>query len=147
MSFCGLQLRVLSRSLSLNKASPLGLLGSVSTISECLIEPRRPEQDMRLVGEHGEALALGRRQRAHRLEREGGGLDGTDDDLLAGGECLGELPTLAAALALDRLDHAGGALEIEQRLLKLAVDHPAVGHDDHGRGPRTKRARSCRSIS
>ena len=45
---------------------------------------------------------------------------------------VGQLAALAAALALDRRHHAGGALEIEDRFLQLRVDHVAVGHDQHG---------------
>jgi hypothetical protein len=64
-----------------------------------------------LVGDHGEALALGGRQLAHGLEGEGEGLDGADDDLLGARQGLGQLtvtrrgtgvPTLAAAGA-DRI--------------------------------------------
>ena len=87
---------------------------------------------MRLVGDHREPLALRRRQLAHGLEREGEGLDGADHDLLAAGQRLRQLAALAAALALDRRHHAGRALEVEERLLQLGVDHVAVGDHQHG---------------
>ena len=74
-----------------------------------------------------------RRELAHGLQREGKRLDRADDDLLAPGERICELAALARALALDRRDDALGALEVGQRLLELAVDHVAVGDDDHGR--------------
>ena len=77
-------------------------------------------------------LALGGRELADLLQREGEGLDGADDDLLARRQRLRELPALAGALGLDGGDHAGGALEVEQRVLKLGIDHVAVGDDDDG---------------
>ena len=51
---------------------------------------------VRLVGDHGEALALRGRQLAHRLQGEGEGLDGADHDLLVAGQRLGQLAALAA---------------------------------------------------
>ncbi|MNS11095.1 hypothetical protein D3C72_426270 [compost metagenome] len=83
-----------------------------------------------LVGDDGEGLALGRRQFADLLQRIGEGLDSADDDLLSGRQRLGQLAALRPALALDRLDHARHALEIEQGFLELGVDDVAVGHDD-----------------
>ena len=44
---------------------------------------------------------------------------------------VGQFAALAAALALDRRDHAGRALEVEDRLLQLRVDHVAVGDHQH----------------
>ena len=87
---------------------------------------------VRLVGDDGEALALRGRQLAHRFQRKGEGLDRADDDLLVAGQRLRQFAALAAAFALDRGDHAGGALEVEERLLQLRVDHVAVGDDQHG---------------
>ena len=49
---------------------------------------------MRLVGNHGEALALRRRQLAHGLEREGERLNGADDDLLSRASAVASWPLL-----------------------------------------------------
>ena len=87
---------------------------------------------VRLVGDHGEALALRGGQLAHGFQREGERLDRADDDLLVAGKRLGQLAALAAVVALDRGDHAGRPLEVEDRFLKLRVDHVAVGDDEHG---------------
>ena len=85
---------------------------------------------MRLVGDHREALALRRGQLAHRFEREGERLDRADDDLLAAGSAVGSSPLLLRALALDRRDHARGALESRRSLPATGVDHVAVGDDE-----------------
>ncbi|MNL39388.1 hypothetical protein D3C87_1616650 [compost metagenome] len=85
---------------------------------------------MGLVGDDGEGLALGRRQIADGLKREGEGLNGADDDLLPGRQRLSQLAALGAAVVLDRLDYAGDTLEIEQGFLKLRIDDVAVRHDD-----------------
>ena len=42
------------------------------------------------------------------------------------------LRALAAVLVGDRRHHAAGALEVEERLLQLRVDHVAVGDHQHG---------------
>ena len=86
---------------------------------------------VRLVGDHCEALALRRGQLAHGLQREGEGLDGADDDLLAGLQRLAQLLALGSALVRDRGHHAGIALEVEDRLAQLRVKHVAVGHHQH----------------
>ena len=86
---------------------------------------------MRLVGDHREALALGRRQLAHLVERAGKGLQRAHHDLLAGGERLGQLLALARALALHHRNHALGALEAHDGFLQLVVEHGAVRHHHH----------------
>ena len=45
---------------------------------------------------------------------------------------LRQLAALAAVVALDGRHHAGRALEVEERLLQLRVDHVAVGDHQHG---------------
>ena len=44
---------------------------------------------------------------------------------------MGQLLALAGVAALDRLDHAGDALEVEDGILQLGVQHVAVAHDQH----------------
>ena len=83
---------------------------------------------MGLVGDHSEALALRGRQLLNRLQGEGEGLDGADNDLLAVRQGLSQLTALAARVALDGFHHTGGPLEIEQGVLQLAVDDIAVRH-------------------
>lgn len=53
------------------------------------------------------------------------------DNLLIAGERLGKFLALAAADALDARHHARCALEIEDRILQLLVDHIAVTDHDH----------------
>ena len=85
---------------------------------------------MRLVGDDGKPLAFGGREFADFFERERKCLDRANDDLLARCERLRKLPAFARALRFDRCDHAGGALEVEQRVLELLIDHVTVGDDD-----------------
>ena len=86
---------------------------------------------VRLVGNHREALALGRRQFLYRLQGEREGLDGADDDFLAVLQCLGKLLALAAVLAGNGGHHAGSALEVEDGFLQLRVQHVAVADHQH----------------
>jgi hypothetical protein len=86
---------------------------------------------VRLVGDDGEALALGGGQLADGVDGKRKGLDGADDDLLVARQCLGQLAAFAAFLLGNIRHHAGGALEIEQRILKLRIDDVAVGHHQH----------------
>jgi hypothetical protein len=85
---------------------------------------------VRLVGDHGESFALGRRELPYRLEGEGEGLDRADHDLLVAREGLGQFAALAAGLAVDRGHHPRLPLEAEERLLELGVDHVPVGDDE-----------------
>ena len=57
---------------------------------------------------------------------------GTDNNLLVARQGIGQLRTLAAVGAGYGGDDAGRALEVEERLLELRIDHGAVRHDDHG---------------
>ena len=86
---------------------------------------------MRLVGNHGKALALRGRQLAHRRQRERKGLDGADHDLLVARQRLRQLLALAGIVAGDAGHHAGGALKVVDRLLQLRVQHVAVAHHQH----------------
>ena len=86
---------------------------------------------MRLIRDHREALALHRGELADLLQREGEGLDGADDDLLARAQRLGQLLALACAFAGDNGDDALGALESLHCLPQLLVQHRAVRDDQH----------------
>src|SRR5262249_31950058 len=54
-----------------------------------------------------------------------------DDDFLPAGQRRRQFTALAAVLAGDRRDDAGSALEVEDRILKLLVDHRAIGDHEH----------------
>ena len=86
---------------------------------------------MRLVGNHGKALALRGGQLLHGLEGEWEGLDGAHHNLLAAAQCLGQLAALAARVTLDGGHHALGALEVEDGLLQLRIEHVAVADHQH----------------
>ena len=53
---------------------------------------------VRLVGDDGKPLAVGRGQLAYRVQREREGLDRADDDLLALRQRIGELLALGSRL-------------------------------------------------
>ena len=53
--------------------------------------------------------------------------------LLARSQSLGELTALCPTAVLDSLNHASRAFEIEQRVLKLAVDYAPIRHHDDRR--------------
>ena len=84
-----------------------------------------------LVGDDGEAFAMRGGQILHGLQGERKGLDGADHNLLAPGQGFRQFSALALALPLDGGDHAGGALEVEDRLLQLGVQHVAVADHQH----------------
>ena len=86
---------------------------------------------MRLIGNHRKAFAVRRGQFLHGLERKGKGLDRADHDFLAAGQSRRQLAAFAGAFALDRRHHAGGALEVENRFLQLAIQHVAVRYHQH----------------
>ena len=91
---------------------------------------------MRFVHDHRVALAGGvdghafapGLQRRQRLADERELLNGRDDDRRAARQGLGEL----LRVLVDLLDHALLMLELVDRVLKLLVEHPAVG--DHHDG-------------
>ena len=83
---------------------------------------------MGLIGDHGEALALGSCQLLNLLQGEREGLDGADDDLLAVLQRLGELSALAALLGADGRHDAGRPLEVEDGFLQLGVQDIPIGH-------------------
>src|SRR6266404_4180002 len=101
---------------------------------------------MCLVRDHREPLALGRRELAYLFEREGEGLNGADNDLFARRERLGELSALARTFRFDGGNDAGGALEVEQRVLKLGIDHVPVGEEMRGPRNRVGLARASRVL-
>ncbi len=78
---------------------------------------------MGLVHDEREALP---RQLPDLLGDHGELLEGGDDDGFARLQRLLEL----AARRVDVLHHAEGLLELPHRDLELAVEHPAVGHND-----------------
>ena len=84
-----------------------------------------------LVHDHGEAAVLEAGLAANLLQQEREGLQRDDDDRLAVGQRLGELPGLRSVLAGDAGDHAVLVLELVDRVLQLRVEHRAVGDDDH----------------
>ncbi len=100
---------------------------------------------VRLIGDHGESFALGRRQLSDLFQRERKGLDGADDDLLVPGERLGKFAALAAAFSLDGGYNAGGPLEIEDGVLQLLVDDIAVADTTITESKTFRFSASCRS--
>ena len=86
---------------------------------------------VRLVGDHREGAPLQARLLADRVEHEREGLQGDDDDRRVGFQRLRQLLGLGRPLVLDRHDDARLVLELVDRLLQLAVEHGAVGDDDH----------------
>jgi hypothetical protein len=122
-----------ARMSSVLTSPPSSRSASSSGTKDCL-QPRGGVAGLRavgLVGDDGEAFALGGGQLAHLFDGEGEGLDGADDDLLVARQRLGQLAALAAFLLGDVRHHAGGALEIKQGILKLRIDDVAVRHHQH----------------
>ena len=87
---------------------------------------------MGFIGDDRKAFAFCGSQFAHGFQCERKSLDGANHNFLVTGERLGQLAALAAVLIGDGSDHANGALKVEQRFLKLRVDHVAVGDHQHG---------------
>src|SRR5258705_290115 len=85
---------------------------------------------MCLVSDDRKPLALCRCELPNLLQCKRKGLDGADDDLLACLQRLRKLSALTRSFRLDSCNYAGGALKVEQRILKLGVDHVAVGNDN-----------------
>ena len=81
---------------------------------------------MRLVDDDGEALALA----LDLLVDHGELLQGRDDETSA---AVDGVPQVGRGLVLaDGHDRAYGVVEARDGLLQLAVEHSAVGDDDHG---------------
>ena len=87
---------------------------------------------MRFVSDHGVKLTLRRGLLPYLFQGEGERLDRADDDLLLARKRLSQLLALGAAGALDGVDHTRCALEAEDSVLQLLVDHVAVGDHQHG---------------
>ena len=86
---------------------------------------------MRLIGDHGKALALCGGELAHLVQRKRKRLDGADHDLFATGQGFGQLFAFAGTVPTDDRHHALGALKGHDGFAQLAVQHSAIGnHDD-----------------
>ena len=88
---------------------------------------------MGLVGHHGKAATLQRGGFLNGLEHKWEGLDGDDDDRRTQCEGASQLGRLAAVplFAVDAGDDAIGMFKLGNGLLQLAIEHGAVGNDDH----------------
>ena len=88
---------------------------------------------MRLVGDDREVAFLERGVFLDLIQDEGKRLDRHDDDRLALEESLREFLGLRAIafLAVDAAHHALAMLELIDRVLKLVVQHGAVGDDEN----------------
>jgi hypothetical protein len=87
---------------------------------------------VRLVDDDREVLPLEGLVRDDGFHRIREGLDGDDDDGRAGHQGVGQLLTLRlrGLLAVDGGDHAKLMVDLFDGILKLAVQHIAVGDDD-----------------
>ena len=89
---------------------------------------------MGLVDDDGEILLLERLLRQDRLHRIGEGLDRHHDDRHPFEQGIGQLLALRlrALVSIDRRDETGLVVDLLHRVLQLAIEDVAVGHDDGG---------------